>query len=624
MMDTLFEKNCGALSPGNTSLCATLRATADDGTLGIVETRGGDMVPELTLGGRRITIHSRFDPRREAERFINEAGAEKFDLVIVFGFGFAYHIEELLKIAGSESTVLVIEKNPLMLRKAFEYRDLTAVVSDQRLVLLVNPGEERIAEALRGKSSYRVSFLTHRGSHQADPEYYANIRQIAKSYLSTKEVNIATLAKFEKTWGANIARNIREFIAAPGAQIFYNAFSGVPAIVAAAGPSLTSSLEHIRKAADRALIVAVDTSYRILRRHGIEPHFCVCVDPQAVNARYFEGDTPCRTVMIADPTVHPSVFHLFRGRKAVTGMAFPMMKWIEDAAGAKGELAYGGSVSTNAYDFARRLGASPVLLAGQDLAFTGGLAHARGSYLDEQVFLRNTRFATPLMVNRFQLTALPAIMVTGIRTPLVRTNQKMMIFNSWFQKQDNPSLINATHDGAFINGLPHMPLEDIAFTGGARDLFAMIDAAYAAGRPDERHAAVTAAHLAGRCADMLGELDSLVSTLERAVALSDELVAITGSGSAAGGKLDYILKKLADTDRMIESKTTVKDMVGFTIQRVLHTITEGYEIDDSGATASREEQIAKRSHYLYTGLLEGCAHNRKLLQKMAALLGECA
>ena len=101
------------------------------------------------------------------------------------------------------------------------------------------------------------------------PEYYSNIKRIAMSYVSTKEVNIATLAKFEKTWGANIARNIQAFSRYPGACIFFDRFRDMPAIVAAAGPSLTESIGFIKETAGRAVVIAVDTSYKILKKNNI-------------------------------------------------------------------------------------------------------------------------------------------------------------------------------------------------------------------------------------------------------------------------------------------------------------------------------------------------------------------
>lgn len=623
-----YESNMSALKQRFPDLHGRAAAAADDGSIEAVETKTGGHVPAVTKEGKRLFIHSKFDPAKEAERFIGEIDTSAFDLFIVFGFGFGYHIQELLKRMGGDSLVLVIEKSPLMLRKAMECRDLAPVLAGERFLMLLDPAEEEIAEALKGKSSRRTSFILHRGSFQAEPDYYGNMQQVARSYLSTKEVNIATLAKFEKVWASNIARNIGMYAGAPGAGVFFDRFRDVPAIVAAAGPSLGRSLDLIRRNRDRAVIIAVDTSYRILMKAGIEPHFCIVVDPQVINARYFEGSARSSTILVADPTVHPSVFRLFPGRVAVTGVAFELMKWIERLSGEKGEITHGGSVSTNAYDFARRLGASPVYLTGQDLAFTGGHAHARGSYLDEQVHLRTGRLYTAEMMNRFQLTALPKIFVKGIRGGTVHTNQKMMIFLSWFQKRGDGNLVNATHDGALIPGVRHVPAADIAIPEAPAAIGERIDALYgaqsggAAGGVRER--------LEKRIGLIQGEIESLLPALEKAVGYSEQLQSLMkeksgGRGNPGDqGRVDYLLKKLAETDRVVESKQGAKDMISFTIQRVVHTITEGYEIDGEDRGLGEEELVAKRSLYLYRGILDGARFNGRILKKMAAILRDTA
>lgn len=617
----LLDRNMALLRERFPAVYDRVSAVADDGSVEAVQTSGGEFVPAVVRDGKRLFVHSRFDPRKEAERFIGGIDPAEYDLFIVSGFGFGYHAEELLSRMGGDSILLAIEKSPLMLRKALECRDLSGLLSDARLLLLIDPTEDEIAAALRGKSSRRSSLVLHRGSHQAEPDYYANMQEIARSYLSTKEVNIATLAKFEKVWASNIARNIGAFVASPGANRFFGRFGGVPAIVVAAGPSLHASMDFIRQSRGRAVIVAVDTSYRILMAQGIEPHFCIVVDPQMINARYFEGSRPSRTILVADPTVHPSVFRLFRGRVAMTGVAFQLMKWIEKLTGDRGEITHGGSVSTNAYDFAKRLGCSPVVLVGQDLAFTGGYAHARGSYLDEQVHLRTGRLYTAEMMNRFQLTALPKIFVKGISGGRVHTNQKMMIFLSWFEKRRDADLVNATHDGALIPGVRHARPGGLAFPE-AGDIAARIDGLYdgaatgAGSGAKERFAATL-----GR---IRAEIDSLVPVLERAVGFSDSLLALMEEkrrgGAGDRGKVEYLLKKLAETDRIVESKTNAKDMISFTIQRVLHTVTEGYDIDEGDGGLGNEELVAKRSRYLYQGLLDGARFNGKILGKMAAVL----
>jgi hypothetical protein len=118
---------------------------------------------------------------------------------------------------------------------------------------------------------------------------------------------------------------------------------------------------------------------------------------------------------------------------------------------------------------------------------------------------------------------------------------------------------------------------------------------------------------------MRDELNSLSEILTRAVSLSGELIDLVKDDNK-NSKLDYILKKLSETDKIINSKTTLKEMIGFTVQRVIHTITEGYDIDADDEHMAKEELVAKRSHFLYMGILEGTEFNRKIVNKMIKLL----
>jgi hypothetical protein len=593
--------------------------TADNNFIEFQKTKQGNAIPIVSKEGKRFFVHSRFDPVTEAERFINEIDINGFDLFVVFGFGFAYHIECLMRRMGKDSLVLIIEKSPSMLRLALECRELSLILKDSRLILLLDPNEDSIALAMKGKSSRRASLILHRGSYQIEQEYYSNMQGIVRSYLSTKEVNIATLAKFEKIWASNIARNVDQFIRSPAANIFFDKFRGIPAIIACAGPSLLKSLDFIRDKQKQALIVAVDTSYKILVKHGIEPHFCIAVDPQVVNARYFEGTVYSNTILISDPMVHPTVFRYFKGRVVMAGIAFDLLKWIETFSGEKGEITHGGSVSTNAYDFTRRTGASPVILVGQDLAFTGGYAHARGSHLDEQVYLRTCRFYGAEMFNRFQLNALPKIRVRGIRSETVQTNQKMMIFLSWFEKQKNNGLVNASYDGARIPGIRHAGFEEITMPEPGASVSVFVEELYQKVKNTSEYSMIKRL-LMNRINIILSEIDALIPELEKAVEFSESLGSIMRDKRGRRKELDVLLKKLSETDRIVESKKYAKDMISFTIQHVVHTIAEGYDIDETDPDLSEEERVAKRSQYLYRGLFDGAHFNRKILKKMSALL----
>ncbi|MCL2154479.1 MAG: DUF115 domain-containing protein [Leptospirales bacterium] len=620
MMNNIFEKNIRTLSIKDNELAQHLKnVTADN--IDVVLAKNGSPVPCITAEGKskneekKLFVHSRVDPIREAERFISDIDISNKDLVVVLGFGFGYHCDILLDKVQQGINIVVIERDEALLRKAFESRDLEKLISAENFFIICNPSESLIGDIFKGKSSKSIIFITHRGSSQIYIDYYNNIVSVIKSYISTKDVNIATLARFEKAWGSNIARNIRIIYESSGINQFFNTFNNIPAIVVAAGPSLVQSINFIKENISKAVIIAVDTSYKILIENGIAPHFCLSADPQLINARYYEGTDETKTILISDPTVHPSIFRFFKGRVVLTNIAFDMMKWIDDICGQKGELTHGGSVSTNAYDFAKRIGAKPIFMVGQDLSFTSGLAHARGSYLDEQIHNKTYRFNNAEMYNRRQLGFLPKLKLNGVRGEAVITNQKMMIFQNWFSNRRDPDLINAAYNGVYIDGIKNIPHDKFSFDYPEIDLLDKIESVYKEFSGTDESERKN--KLKKRIDKMLDEIEALTPVLERAVnhaSVLSEMIE-TGRDKSDSGKMSFILKKLSEADEYIESMKKSKDLISFSIQRVIHTITEGYELDNS-----KRDNVGERSLFLYRGLLEGALFNKKILSKMKILV----
>ena len=605
-----FEKNITILQKKDPALVVSLKKAKTE-FISVCDTKTGDKVPLVTLneGKRPVAVHSKFDPDREAARLIDGLDLNTHNLFVVIGFGFGYHVQNLLERINGDSLVLAVEKELGMLKAALTERDLTKSLSDERLLLLVDPDEDIIAQTLKGRSSRSVVFVTHRGSFQIDQDYYSNVNRLMRSYLSSKEVNIATLAKFEKLWTLNCAKNALQHISLPGAKIFYEKFEGLNAIIIGAGPSLRYSLEALRQNQNSVVMVALDTSYKILIENGITPHFCLCVDPQLINARYFEGVPERDTVLVADPTAHPSVFRLFKGPQVVCSMPFDTMKWLEEYTGEKGEVAHGGSVSTNAYDFAKRLGVNNIYLVGQDLSFTERLAHCRGSYLDEMMFVRIDRFFNQEMINRRQLTALPKIMVPSIDGEKVHTNQKMVIFQKWFEKRNDAHLFNSSVNGIKLNGIKDIEL-NAAFTACENNVSEMVKSIYLeASIPHETKIEIVK-KVSGRVVLLRNENNVVMERLENAVNTAEQLIEALKKRSKQVGAL---VTRLDTIDEFIASKSSAKSMIGMSIQRTIHTITEGYDTDEF--SGSGHEKIARKSLFLYKSLLEGCLFAEKVLNK---------
>ena len=608
-MDRILEDNLSFLS-------VELRnrlLSPDDCVARTFYTPGGLPVTEIETGGKSVSLHSRFDPVKEASRFISEISDFSFDLFVVYGFASAYHIEKLLEHAAKNSNVLVIERSPSVLKNSLAARDLRGILSDPRLLICADPDDSEFAELLRGKSTNRVTFIFHRGSSQVFGDYYLNINNTIKTYFSDKEVNIATLAKFERLWSANSSRNIMEIVKCRPVNIFFGQFIDIPAIIVCAGPSLSRSIDFIRQNSAKALIIAVDTAYYLLKKHSIDPHFCVCVDPQIINARYFEKPSDTNAVLIADPSTHPSVFRFFTGRKAMISSIFANVKWIEQITGEKGEVTHGGSVSTNAFDFALKTGANPVIMTGQDLSFTDNLAHARGSYLDEQMHYRTNRFFSEQDFNRKQLSALPKVFLKGIKKREIFTNQKMLIFKNWFEKHADKKLINATADGVVLSGITHAEADTIDL-GNEKDVPGIISMIYSSAPGGDEHIEA----VKNRFERIFNELDSYLERTSKARVISQKLIEAVKKSNHA--EIRRIIPKLDELDSYLESRKTVCDIIGLSMQRTIHTVTEGYE-NDNEKNLSDDMKVALKSHRMYGAMEESLRFNMKLASKMKTFLG---
>ena len=71
----------------------------------------------------------------------------------------------------------------------------------------------------------------------------------------------------------NLASNLRRAALSPGVSAIAGGFSGLPAIVLAAGPSLDDIAESLPALAERCVVVCVDTALRSALRYGVTPDF---------------------------------------------------------------------------------------------------------------------------------------------------------------------------------------------------------------------------------------------------------------------------------------------------------------------------------------------------------------
>ncbi|MDF3819777.1 DUF115 domain-containing protein [Leptospira sp. 96542] len=607
---TILKKNLDSL-PNSWDMYKS-KIESESLSVELTKAKSGD----FTLEVDGVWIHSRHDPKKEAERFARELpddGSKR--IYMLFGAGIGHILPFLLE--KENTTIIWLEPNIFLLKFALSIFDFSEHLKSEKLSIIRNNSiEDDLLEALRGKGTYPISFVPHRGSLQWKESEYLDLRNIAEQMFHKKDVNLATLTRFEKIWAKNICFNFPELQSMLPVSKLFGLAEGLKIVVAGAGPSLSETTMDLKKYRDQFLLLAVDTAVPILHSFGVDPDLIYSVDPQVLNSQYLE-DYNGEGVLVFDPTSTYVSLRLEYGPKNsfVTSSPFPLIKILERTGKQKlGDVPFGGSVSTNAASLANLMGAS-VYLVGQDLSFTNGLAHSKGAVLEERLNYLETRKFRREKHNYKQLFALPPKKVNGVNGEVYTTNEKMMIFKKWFEDHvSENNWTNLTKFGAKLEGMPHSNFEEV-FTEdqsqSIKNLKLQIKKFF--NNTDYEFDAIT---LKLELQNTISNLNQFLTLVKKGNKISARIYSQIKTNQVDPKFFAEDLRQMDFIDGEVSSKKGLNEILSLGIQRIILTITEGYDEKLTEEEKSNERlQIAKKSVLLYEGLLDSILSTKRMLTK---------
>ena len=227
-----------------------------------------------------LSLCSRHDPVREGARIAR--GRDKSARAALFlGMGMGYQIEAYLN-ATRDIPLIVVEKEEEIFLEVSKARDLSALTGSDRVFFFLGADPEELTPFFREKQISRFDIIPHITLYNRDREYYDTVRDVANRWLDRREINMNTLTRFGRLWIRNLAANLPLLKKGEALSVLSDRFSGIPALLVAAGPTLEEVLPSIGELAERMVIIAVDTSYGNLQKHGVTADFLVVTDPQVL------------------------------------------------------------------------------------------------------------------------------------------------------------------------------------------------------------------------------------------------------------------------------------------------------------------------------------------------------
>jgi hypothetical protein len=312
-------------------------------------------------------------PLSASEIFSQLGQLEGHHIVVVFGLGMG-QIPRAVR-AMSNVPIVVYEPDVGVLRTVLEYGPLeignVAIVSSvSDLTKLWRDFAARMID---------VRVLTTPGYYTAYPDEVKDLVEAIPFLLQRVAISKATFQNRAKVWVEDIIDNVELLTHSPPFLTLQSRYEGVPAFIIGAGPSLDKNIHLIQQAAKKGIVFATNSGAVSLAKHGIEPQVVCCIesiDASSKLAGLFFIDRVVRgfSLSAAPQTLRTGTGPLLPVHEAIAQYNGP----LEELTG-HGGLPMAGSVSTIAMSLARMLGCSPLVLVGQDLAYSGGLTYATGT-----------------------------------------------------------------------------------------------------------------------------------------------------------------------------------------------------------------------------------------------------
>ncbi|OKP90587.1 hypothetical protein A3842_03175 [Paenibacillus sp. P3E] len=402
--------------------------------------------------------------KREIEK-ASLPNPKKRELIFAVGINSMEEINKVIQTMSKESFLIIIEPNPAFFSYALNNRDLSffkefnvILFADELSNLSIFLDKIFSTTMIYYLKSMRFYFTYFYRKFALDICMY--LVRAVKETAKYKAMLFGNSIEDSLTGFKHNMMNLHHLVDSKDVSRLKNIFKDTPAIVVAAGPSLNKNIEQLKRLKSKAVIIAVDTIAQRLCEEGITPDFICSIEREKETYSYFyeNKNYPSDTTLVAPLLLYPQIFEEFNG-----DIIIPMRGnvgeyiWLQETFGLVGDnsISIGLSCAHVAFGFAEHIGASPIVLVGQDLAFGNSEeeSHAGGTIYDNKDFTNEV------------FSAIDKTYTEGYYGGTVPTTDIWINFRKWFEIEifkEDLVVINATEGGAKIENTLQLSLSEVA------------------------------------------------------------------------------------------------------------------------------------------------------------------
>lgn len=415
-----------------------------------VETRDGQLAVAIRYQQEDYRLNSLYNPAQEAQKWVEQFDFRNINNVIaMYGLGNGIFARAIISRMNKGDTLVIYEPCAELFFHVLHHYDMTDLLCNPSVIIAVESINEfdfhNILQQKMDVTNIKgIIKCIYPGYDEIFTESCILFWKELKDAHNHAIIQANTGIAFGRVYIENLLKNIKYL---PASSTIYELKKtlpkGVPAIVVAAGPSLSGQIESLRKAKGKAVIVAVDRILDVLLDLGIVPDFVFTLDP-IKPVEYFTKRQEVSIPLLSFIVSNNKIFEIHKGKKFICNCSKFLVPFYKDINKIPPAIMASGSVATAAFTACVELGFENIILVGQDLAYQGNATHAGG--IEEKL-----AFDTDIMVE-------------GINGEMVKSRYDWKEFLVWYQDfltiYPSVNVIDAKDSGAKIKGTKNMSLEE--------------------------------------------------------------------------------------------------------------------------------------------------------------------
>ncbi len=488
-MTDILQKNCSFIAKNNDSLTKKLNNVVSVNKNITLDT---NLVGEYNLFVDGIPLHSITGAQEEAKNIAASITHNDYGTIhIIYGLGLGYLADEFIH--ALKGKVVVYEPDLELLAFVLSAVDFSENLKTERLYIASDLNELQgiLYKIYRYKANATFSYLDYYKTHSTGFDTFV---EWLKNELVLISHNFNFQVKNMYSFFNSTLKRLDKKFQLKKLTDYKDSFKDFPAIIVSAGPSLNKNIEALKNVKDKAVIFCVGTALGTLYKNGITPDFLNVIERVNTSHHYnlpFAKDIS----FISEQFSEPSYLDIpFKDYFLTNSLENDDSKWfLEKAEQDFVPFETKGTVSYHALYSAYYLGCNPIILIGQDLAYSNGSCYSKGSKFEDLLCIFDPeenkykivakdfdkfKDAYCASVNwdedkklekiklRLEKYNQNLVTVQGQNNNLLPTDSVYSLFINYMQDfaarhKDERKLFNASLGGALIKGFEILPLNEI-------------------------------------------------------------------------------------------------------------------------------------------------------------------